>query len=146
VGHNRRFAVGVWVGRFSGTGDVGFLGVEAAEPLLASLFDLPDLRCGSDPPPASLWAVGQALPRPPEVDTPLRIVAPGEGATFLAASGARAVVHPRVSRSGAELSWFLIGSPLSARDAVRLLLPPGRYELRCVAPAGEASAVRFAVR
>lgn len=38
VGHDLRFAAGVWVGRFDGAGDPAFVGAEVAEPILAELF------------------------------------------------------------------------------------------------------------
>lgn len=44
VGHDGRHAVGVWVGRFSGSGDPAFVGSRAAEPLLLELLAHPRLR------------------------------------------------------------------------------------------------------
>jgi penicillin-binding protein 1C len=38
LGHDEHFAVGVWVGQFSGSGDAAFVGASAAAPLLAELF------------------------------------------------------------------------------------------------------------
>ena len=74
----------------------------------------------------------------------VRILAPGEGATFLAFSGG-ATVHPRANRS-ADLRWFLDGLLLEPRAHGRLDVPPGRHELRCVDEAGRACSVRFRVR
>ncbi len=48
VGHNRRFAIGVWVGRFSGPSADDRLPEKAAEPLLVRLFDLPGIRMDRD--------------------------------------------------------------------------------------------------
>lgn len=44
VGHDGRHAVGVWVGRFSGSGDPAFVGSRAAEPLLLELLGHPRLE------------------------------------------------------------------------------------------------------
>ncbi len=44
LGHNGRYAIGVWAGRFAGGRDDRLLGAHTAEPLLAKLFDLPALR------------------------------------------------------------------------------------------------------
>jgi penicillin-binding protein 1C len=38
LGHDERYAIGVWVGHFSGAGDPAFVGAEAASPLLVDLF------------------------------------------------------------------------------------------------------------
>jgi len=40
VGHNYRYAIGVWIGRFRGTGRLEYVGADAAEPLLCRLFCL----------------------------------------------------------------------------------------------------------
>lgn len=144
VGHNHRVAIGVWVGRFSGLGDAALTGARAAEPLLARLFDLPDLRTTSCPPPALNWTANQPLPPPPERSSALRIISPHSGSTFVAMAG-QAVVRPRLNRQ-AEVTWFLNGLRLENGAAPRLALAPGRYELRCVDAAGAASAVKFQVR
>ena len=44
IGHNGRYAVGVWVGRLSGMGDQAYAGSRSAEPLLARIFDLAHVR------------------------------------------------------------------------------------------------------
>jgi penicillin-binding protein 1C len=43
VGHDRRLALGVWVGRFDGAGHPSYVGAEVAEPILAELFVSPVL-------------------------------------------------------------------------------------------------------
>ena len=146
VGHNGRYAVGVWVGRLAGSGDAAFVGARAAEPLLVRFFLSPALRRpqDSDPPPAPTWLVRRPLGEPAELAAPPLITAPAEGATFLAIAGS-AIVRPRTNRTPG-LTWFLNGMHLPPAAAGRLVLRPGRYELRCVDPAGAASAVRFAVR
>ena len=144
VGHNRKVAIGIWTGRFSGLGDAELTGAKCAEPLLARLFDLPSLRTSADPPPAASWTVGQPLPAPPERSESPTIVSPRNGSTFVALSG-QAIVRPRLSRS-AEVTWFLNGLRIQSDAAARLTLAPGRYELRSVDAAGTCSAVTFAVR
>ena len=163
VGHNRRYAIGVWVGRFSGTGRVEFVGRQAAEPLLAALFDLPGIRSARVPRPARPILVRHPLPPPAPLAAGLRILTPTDGDTFLALSG-RAVIHAAANRTGG-VNWFLNGRLIDPNQAARLCLSPGTYELRCVADAGpavraasaaadrssrrgtpQASAVRFRVR
>lgn len=144
LGHNRKVAIGVWVGRFSGLGDADLTGAKSAEPLLARLFDLPTLRRSEDPPPPARWTVDQPLPPPPERADALCIASPRTGSTFIALSG-QAIVRPRLSHN-ADVTWFLNGRRLDPDPAPRLALTPGRYELRCVDPAGTASAVAFQVR
>ncbi|MDD4890417.1 MAG: penicillin-binding protein 1C [Phycisphaerae bacterium] len=144
VGHNRRFAAGVWVGRFSGGGSQVYVGAEAAEPLLAQIFALPRVRVDSDPSPPKPWSVASPLPKPPEVSGPIRITYPADGARFLAIEG-QAIVNPRVNRPDA-LQWFLHGRLIETSAASRLLLHPGQYELRCLAPSGQGSAVMFSVQ
>ena len=143
VGHNGRYAIGVWVGRFRGTGRVRFVGAEAAEPLLAALFDLPVLRTSADPPPAQEILVRRPLPRPPEAAGALRITAPGNGETFIAIGG-KAAVHPRANRPE-TLTWFLNGQLIGDKLARRLVLKPDRYELRCIDAAGRSASVCFVV-
>ena len=143
VGHNGRYAIGVWVGRFRGTGRVRFVGAEAAEPLLAALFDLPMLRTSADPLPAKEILVRRPLPRPPEAGRTLRITAPGNGETLIAIGG-KAAVHPRANRPEA-LTWFLNGRLIGDKLARRLVLRPDRYELRCVDAAGRSASVCFVV-
>ncbi len=48
VGHNRRYAIGVWMGRFSGPSHGDRMQEKAAEPLLVRLFDLPGIRLDPD--------------------------------------------------------------------------------------------------
>lgn len=145
VGHNRRFAAGVWVGRFSGAGSPEFVGSEAAEPLLAAVFDLPSLRRVDGPPSPPQLTVRTPLSPPAEITGPLRILAPSAGSNFVAVNGT-AIVHARANRQG-ELTWFLNGVLLESKEpGRRLVLAAGEYELRCVASSGEAAGARFQVR
>jgi len=143
VGHNRKVVVGVWIGRFSGAGHAGYVGAQAAEPLLSAILDLPTIRSAVAPDPPGLWAVRNPLPRPTELGGPLRILSPRDGSRFIALSG-QTVIRPRANRDG-NLTWFLNGRVLSADQLTRLTLPPGQFELRCTAGDGPAAAARFAV-
>jgi penicillin-binding protein 1C len=144
VGHNRRFAVGVWVGRFCGTGRPEYVGSEAAEPLLAQLFLLPCLRARRPPVPPMPWRVARPLHKPVDLGGALRVLAPHDGATFLAVSG-DTTIHPQANGSG-ELTWFLNGTLLAHGPVRRLVLTPGQYRLRCVDLAGNGNEVEFTVR
>jgi penicillin-binding protein 1C len=144
VGHNTRYAAGVWVGRYHGTGRVEFVGGEAAEPLLASILSLPRLRRMENPPAPPTLVVRRPLPVPAEVAAALRITSPSDGETFVAIDRC-AIIRPRANLEG-DLRWFLNGRLISAAEAARLELAPGRYELRCTpADGGTSSAVRFLV-
>ncbi len=69
VGHNGRFAVGVWVGRFAGGGDVAYTGRASAEPLLAALLTHPRLarRAPATAPAPASPAVRRSVVRPLEI-------------------------------------------------------------------------------
>jgi penicillin-binding protein 1C len=143
VGHNRRYAIGVWVGRFSGGGHSEFVGKEVAEPLLATLFSIPALRQETDPPPPRVWEISQPLPLWADRGQRLRITSPSEGDAFLRVAG-KATVHPRTNRQ-ADGRWFLNGLLVGTACPKRLVLDRGSYELRCVGAQGEATAVQFRV-
>lgn len=144
VGHNGRFAIGVWAGRFSGTGHVDFVGGEAAEPLLAELFLMPEFRVNQHPVPATPWKVERPFSFPKPDTGLLRITSPTSKDVFLSRSGP-AVIHPTLNASGSA-RWFLNGRLVSENSIPRLELQPGRYELRCISEQGQAAAVEFAVR
>jgi membrane carboxypeptidase/penicillin-binding protein PbpC len=147
LGHNMRYAVGVWVGRFDGPGCVDFVGAQAACPLLTKIFCLPDLAADARPAQPQPWAVTSPLPLPPELGGELNITSPSHASVFHAIGGS-CVIHPRINRSltgGGSLCWFLNGKVLG-EPCDRLVLSPGRYELRCVDGGGCASAVGFEVR
>lgn len=144
VGHNGKFAVGVWVGRFEGSGDWQFVGAEAAEPILAAIFALPCFAGQPAPPDPPKLTVANPLPPPVELSGTLAILWPTDGAAFRAI-GATAAVHS-LANSNRPLEWFLNGSAIDAESAKRLLLKPGDYQLRCVDDRGNASTVNFSVR
>jgi len=144
AGHNRRFAVGVWVGRFSGVGSDAFVGAEAAEPLLTRLFALPSVRNDSDPAPPERWTARTVLRRPDGNTGPVRVVSPHEGATLISVNG-RCTIRPKAS-GNPEHFWFLNGLLLGRGPIERIALAPGSYELRCADDTGNQSAVRFTVQ
>jgi len=143
VGHNYRYAIGVWVGRFRGTGRAAYVGAEAAEPLLAGLFNLTLLRTNIDPPPSMPIRVRHPLSLPVEMAQSIRITSPGSGDTFISLDG-KAVIHPSANRPDGLL-WFLNGRLLEDNRTARLSLSPGHYELRCIDPKGQSSSVSFTV-
>jgi penicillin-binding protein 1C len=142
VGHNGRYAVGVWVGCLDGASHAEFIGAEVAEPLLAELFCLPRLaRDATDPPPPPRISVRRPLPRPAEAQTRLRILVPANGAEFQ--SCGTMLVRPRANRDG-RLTWFANGKVVDAGCA--LPFGPGQHVLRCITGSGESDAVMFTVR
>lgn len=143
VGHNGRYAIGVWVGRFRGTGRREYVGAQAAEPLLAKLFDLPWLRTSTVHPRHDPILVSNPLPRPTELREGPRITTPANGDKFVCFNGP---VEVRAEADcGHDLLWFLNEHFISADQAPRLTLCPGHYELRCVNSVGRNSSVSFSV-
>jgi penicillin-binding protein 1C len=143
VGHNRRFAVGVWAGQFAGFGHVEYTGEEAAEPLLARLFQHPRMAGPEgDPAPPPARKVPRPLFAPGRRETP-RILSPAPDSVFLAVRGV-AVIRPE-GNLGGDGTWFLNEEPLPADRAARLVLAPGRYELRLAGPGGGGDAVTIEV-
>ncbi len=143
VGHNYRYAIGVWVGRFRGTGRTDYVGAEAAEPLLARLFSLPQIRTEAAPPqPEALEMSGPPL-LAKEVADSLRITTPSAGESFIA-TDRTAIVQARANRDKSN-RWFLNGKLEGRGQAQRWELTPGAYELRCVGEDGSSSAVKFTV-
>ena len=86
--------------------------------------------------------VRHPLGPPPEAAGGLQILSPSQAEVFVAPAG-EAAIHPRANLAG-PLQWFLNGR-LIAPPGGRVSLPPGGYELRCVAAGGQAAAVRFHV-
>ena len=147
VGHNGRYAIGVWVGRFSGAGHVDYVGQEAAEPLLARLFAAPEFRENRQPVPAATWTVARPYTLTQLASAPLRITTPARGDIFLTAAGP-VTIHPATNRpanQAANTRWFLNGQLIAGEKPTALQLLPGRYELRCIDLQGQATAVDFAV-
>jgi penicillin-binding protein 1C len=144
VGHNGRYAIGVWVGFFHGASHLDFVGRDAAEPILASLFGTPSLRGQAAAPAFELWPVRNPLPQPVEAARNLTILSPRNNSAFLAWNGST-VIHPSAA-SREQITWFHNGRVLDAAEASRLVLPRGSHELRAVAASGQSDAVRFVVK
>ena len=141
VGHNLRYAIGVWVGRTSGAGNARYVGAQAAEPLLAKLFSLTSIRSDTPPDDSATWQVVRPLPRPRELDDSLLITSPRNGVVYRAVSGdVRLTPTTNVSR---PLHWFLNGRATNWQD--QLVLAAGDYELRCTDADGRSDSVRFRV-
>jgi penicillin-binding protein 1C len=143
AGHNRRYAIGVWVGRFRGTGRIDYIGSEAAEPLLAGLFCLPELKTVSEPPAAKTIVVKNPLPPPCELAQDLKITSPDSGETFISYNGT-AIVHTSANHKEG-ISWFLNGKLIANDIASRLSLSAGKYELLCIDQNGHSSKTDFLV-
>ncbi|MBN2315387.1 MAG: penicillin-binding protein 1C [Sedimentisphaerales bacterium] len=143
IGHNRRYAIGVWVGRFRGTGRTAYIGAEAAEPLLAELFSLPRLRTSIEPLSLTPIQVNRPLPPPRELNQRLKIIAPSPGDTFICLNGS-AIIHTRANHTEG-VSWFLNDRLIQIDTSRKLALPVGEYELRCVDQSGQSSCVSFAI-
>lgn len=144
IGHNGRFAIGVWVGHFHGAGHREFVGRDAAEPLLSQLFSSRGLRVQSSSPTYDNWNVDRPLQRPREVTEGLAIRSPRNEASFIALNGST-VIHPEVITQE-KVTWFHNGRVLSSHEAGRLVVPPGTHELRAVAASGKSSVVQFTVK
>lgn len=143
VGHNGRYAIGVWVGRSDGGAHEAFVGRKAAEPLLARLFVEGMVRNERIPQTPAPLRVDRPLPPPREWQGELAILNPSREAVYVAVSG-EVVVRPRVQADGDDLTWFLNGRRVESAD--RLTLGRGVYNLRVVDRAGQHDAVRFRVR
>ncbi len=143
VGHNYRYAVGVWVGRFRGTGRAEYVGAEIAEPILCGLFSLLRLRTDVDPPEPETIRTSGPLLLPKEVKDSLQIIAPSDGEVFVA-TGGTAVVRACANQDRGDL-WFLNGKMEGRGQVQRLELSPGIYELRCVSQQGLSAMVKFTV-
>ncbi|KAA3614513.1 MAG: penicillin-binding protein 1C [Planctomycetota bacterium] len=144
VGHNGRFAIGVWIGDVSGAGHPELVGRQVAEPLLVRLFQHPRLAGEVEPIPLEKE---EPLRKPwfqgPE---PLRIDFPASEASYLCSEETLALqvqVRPQE-----EFHWFLNGRMLGqgAQPAPLLELKPGRHRLRAVAKDGRTTQLGFEVR
>ena len=166
VGQNGRFAVGIWVGRFSGAGHASFTGRDAAEPILSAVFQLPAIENRTPPPVPSELPVSQPFvwsDQSAPGDAEPRIVSPADQSRFVASISAsvqpddaeppghstttppRTAIIPVTASHSDHLTWFLNGRVVPLPDDRRLRLPRGAYELRCIATSGTTSRVRFAV-
>ncbi len=146
IGHNGRYAIGIWAGAFSGKGRVAYVGGQAAEPVLAELFTSAVCAGVGEPPRPPVIAITNPLPPPGESVQARRILSPADGAVFIATTtdgpggAAAAMVAVRGPDDG---TWFLNGRRVD--DVSLLCCTVGQHELRCVFPDGAAHRVRFKV-
>lgn len=144
AGHNRRYAIGVWAGRFHGGGRPEYVGASAAEPLLAQLFDLPMIRNSETPKRAGRIQVLNPLPPPAELAVDLRILSPRNGAVYVSTT-TWASIHAKANKSDA-LTWFLDGAQVGKALRGPLSVAPGSHRLLCVSATGASAQVEFIVR
>jgi penicillin-binding protein 1C len=144
IGHNGKYAAGVWVGRFSGMGDEAFVGATAAEPLLADLFDLSMVSVETDPPKPTPLVVRRPLARPKAATREVAILFPEDGATYQAISN-QVVLFPRASRANG-LKWFLNDQLLDEKALARMAVGKGSHVLRCLPEVGDGAFICFSVR
>ncbi|MDB5343865.1 MAG: penicillin-binding protein [Schlesneria sp.] len=144
IGHNGRYAIGVWVGNFHGGGHLEFVGRETAEPILSRLFQLKSLSAVMTGATYEKWEVQNPLPRPVEAEGRIAILSPRNDAAFLTLNGTT-IVHPTVSCREA-ITWFHNGQVLTEDDASRLIVSRGSHELRAVSISGQSASVQFIVK
>lgn len=142
VGQNGRYAIGVWVGRFRGTGRYEYVGSVAAEPLLAQIFLLPELRNPIEPGPPAPILVLDPMPVPDRIDEKLHILFPENGDVFIAYNG-KMQIYPKANQND-PLHWFLNGDLLNTEWPVEV--SAGQYQLRCVNQQGNSSESTFYVQ
>ncbi len=145
IGHNGRYAIGVWVGRRSGSGDGRYTGATAAAPLLAELFEHELLVRQVTPPSCPTWPVTRPIGPPTKQRQPLRIAFPEPGACYLLADRTM-TIHPKLANDR-PVTWLINGRLLEAADTdpPRLDLPIGVHELRAVDGNSNVAVVRFAI-
>jgi len=144
VGHDNGYAIGVWVGRFSGAGSIEFAGAKVAEPILASMFSTPLLCNDKSPTPYTPWTPSLEMKPPAGAGGPLRILAPKNGTLFHTIAGA-ASVQVRANHNE-RLTWFLNGRLTTEPEGGLLRVGRGTYVLYCVDSSGASSEVRFSAR
>ena len=143
IGHNNRYAIGVWVGRFRGSGRYEYVGAQVAEPLLAQLFVLPELKTHIEPEFIPPLIVQNPLPVPDRIDSQLHITTPENGETFIAYNGT-VEIYPKANQTE-TLHWLLNGI-MQIDIEQPLEVSPGHYNLRCVNQQGSSSVVAFSVQ
>jgi penicillin-binding protein 1C len=144
IGHNGRYAIGVWVGRFRGTGRIEYVGAIAAEPLLAKLFSLPKIRNNTAPATPETIVVKNPLPRPYRKQEKLHILSPENGDVFVALNGSVAI-KPQTNQTG-NFKGLLNGNLVSNDKINSLNVTPGNYTLHCIKSTGQFSKVAFSVQ
>lgn len=143
VGHNGRYAIGVWVGRSAGAGPAALTSRTHAEPLLAALFSLPAIRTDRAPATPATWWPTVGAPEGASRPGP-RILCPAPDTRLIATDGP-VPVYPKTRDNEPALRWFLDDAPLDEASLAPLRLPVGRHELRCVDAQGRADRVGVTV-
>nr|WP_324617761.1 penicillin-binding protein 1C [Microvirga pudoricolor] len=132
VGYDRRYTVGVWIGRPDGTAVPGLVGRTVAAPVLFDAFG----RLGGEPealpmPPFTLQATTATLPPPlrhvrqdvpktilSTIQAPLRIAFPLDGSRldlgFSQAAQDRSALRLKASGGVPPLTWMVDGAPVEA--------------------------------
>jgi len=146
IGHNGRFALGVWVGRFSGAAHPSFVGKIAAEPLLCKLFETPAMKQHgiSERPTCPDWLVTNPIHFETDEQKPLRILSPPRESRFISMNGHTAV-HAQINRS-TPVTWFINDVFAGTDNEPRFELPVGRHQLRAVSADGESDCVVVVVK
>jgi len=142
VGHNGKYAVGVWIGRFDGVGEPLLSGPESAEPLLAATLDASAFRASGGNTRYDDWIVSRPI-SPPRESSVLAIVEPDHDAVFHAPDGAARI---RVQATQSEVRWFIDGRLRAPERGHVFTLPQGTHNVRCVNQRGDASAITITVR
>ncbi len=147
VGHNSRFAIGVWVGRLRGGGDPMLVGGSVAMPILERLFSDPTFavhRAPAEPP-------ARVAKRPLRFslrEDRLRIAHPESGGIWIAVDGSSVSLFPRAEGGTPPYLWFINGRVIESdplRAGSGLTCPIGVHELRCVDANGSAVVHRFSI-
>jgi len=146
IGHNGRYALGIWVGRFSGAAHPQFVGKLAAEPLLCKLFETPIIKQHhiAQPPTCPDWAVTNPIQFESNALPSLRVLSPPPDSRFVAINGVTAI-NAQVNRS-TPVTWFINDVFAGTSSAPRFELPVGRHRLRAVTADGESDGVIVVVR
>ena len=144
LGHNGQYAIGVWVGRFRGTGRFEYVGSIAAEPLLAKLFSLAQIRNNFTPVETETIVVKNPLPRPYHQQEKLQILSPQNGDIFIALN-ASVSIHPQTNQTG-NVKWLLNDDLVPNEEINSLNVTPGSYTLHCINSTGQFSKVTFSVQ
>lgn len=138
VGHNRRVAIGVWVGRLAGGGHHAYVGATAAEPLFHKLIDHPLLASDATPPTVTSIQGPAALVVHPRYRDRL-IHSPADGETLVARNGRAVLVAEAAPATGV---WWLDDQQLKdTGQRLRLELEPGVYRLTRLTPGAAQSIV-----
>ncbi|MCF7957798.1 MAG: penicillin-binding protein 1C [Phycisphaerae bacterium] len=148
VGHNGKYAIGIWVGQFRGTGRYEYVGIQAAVPLLTAIFTRTSIRNDHSPPAPPKLIVRNPLPAPKEVAANLKIITPSNGDIFYTINGI-AMVNIKANTES-HLTWFLNGKVIDTNNKVdahiKANLTPGIYDLKCIDQKATNASIQFTVR